>query len=96
MQFPIVVEWLIVAYFRVESGWYRNSKRLFEKMRTLAGKRKIKLTLVGSCGAGAASIGGIEVFNDMDRYDVNVVGFGCPSLLSPELAEKVRKANHHR
>ena len=66
-------------------------KDLLEKLRTLAGKRRIKLTLVGhSLGAGAASIAGIE-FNDMDKYDVNVVGFGCPSLLSPELSKKYEK-----
>jgi hypothetical protein len=66
-------------------------KELLEKLRKLTGKRNIKLILVGhSLGAGAASIAGIE-FNDMDNYSVEVVGFGCPALLSPELARKYER-----
>ena len=63
-------------------------KELLEKLRKLARKRGIKLTLVGhSLGAGAASIAGIE-FHHMNKFKVNVIGFGCPSLLSVELSKK--------
>lgn len=73
----------------------RGGKFLFEKHReTLedicrkTGKSKIKLKIVGhSLGAGAASIAGIE-FNDLDNFEVEVVGFGCPACLSKDLAEK--------
>lgn len=74
----------------LQSGKWLVSEHLelLEKLRTLAGKRRIKLTLVGhSLGAGAASIAGIE-FDDMDTFSVRVIGFGCPSLLSAELAKK--------
>lgn len=39
-------------------------------------------------GAGAASIAGIE-FSDNENFVVEVVGFGCPALLSKDLATKV-------
>eukprot|EP00536_Pseudo-nitzschia_multiseries_P000285 jgi/Psemu1/178309/e_gw1.4.3.1 len=71
-----------------ESGlWIANKHAgLLEKLRTLSNKRKIKLTLLGhSLGAGAATIAGIEL-NDNPFIDVQVVGFGCPALLSPELS----------
>jgi hypothetical protein len=50
----------------------------------------LRVTLVGhSLGAGAATIAGIELANDPEqKYDVNVVGFGCPALLSKDLAEQ--------
>jgi hypothetical protein len=75
----------------LQSGKWLVSEHqeLLEKLRTLAGKRRIKLTLVGhSLGAGAASIAGIE-FDHMDNVSVRVIGFGCPSLLSADLAKKI-------
>ncbi|VEU36834.1 unnamed protein product [Pseudo-nitzschia multistriata] len=71
-----------------ESGrWIaRKHVKLFEKIRLLSNKKKIKLTLLGhSLGAGAATIAGIELNGD-PFIDVEVVGFGCPALLSPELS----------
>ena len=38
-------------------------------------------------GAGAASIAAIE-FNDNPRIEANAIGFGCPALLSKELADQ--------
>lgn len=72
----------------------KGGKFLFEKHReTLeeickkAGRSKIKLKIVGhSLGAGAASIAGIE-FNELNNFEVEVVGFGCPACLSKDLAE---------
>ncbi|OEU07902.1 alpha/beta-hydrolase [Fragilariopsis cylindrus CCMP1102] len=72
-----------------DSGqWIANEHSdLFEKLRVLANKKKIKLTLLGhSLGAGAASIAGIEL-NDNPFIDVKVVGFGCPAMMSSELSE---------
>jgi hypothetical protein len=61
---------------------------ILEKLLHGSGKKKIRLTLIGhSLGAGAASIAGIEL-NDHPKFEVNVIGFGCPALLSKELAEK--------
>lgn len=74
--------------FIVNSGKFIFEKHLatLEELLALSGKSKIKLRLVGhSLGAGAASIAGIE-FNDHPKFDVEVVGFGCPALLSKELA----------
>lgn len=73
----------------------RGGRYLFHKHKTFledlcqrAGKSKIKLTLIGhSLGAGAASIAGIE-FSEIQSIDVEVVGFGCPALLSKDLAKK--------
>lgn len=77
----------------LESGQYLVKKHhnLLKKLCNLAGKKKVKLTLVGhSLGAGAASIAGIE-FNDNDMYEVEVFGFGCPALLSKDLSEKTKR-----
>jgi len=71
-----------------ESGqWIAKKHRdLLEKLRILSNKKRIKLTLLGhSLGAGAATMAGIEL-NDSLLVDVEVVGFGCPALLSPELS----------
>ena len=60
---------------------------MLEELLQKSGKSKIKLSLVGhSLGAGAASIAGMEG-NDDPRFEVDVVGFGCPALVSKELAE---------
>jgi hypothetical protein len=76
--------------FIVKGGKYlfEKHKALLEDLAGKAGRSKIKLTLVGhSLGAGAASIAGIE-FNELRNFDVDVYGFGCPAVLSKELAEK--------
>ena len=76
--------------FILESGKFLVEKHrdLLDKLLKESGKKKLKITLVGhSLGAGAASIAGIEL-NDDPRFDVEVIGFGCPALLSKELAEQ--------
>ena len=73
----------------LKSGKYLVQKhtKLLEELLQKSGKSKIKLSLVGhSLGAGAASIAGME-WNDDPRFEVDVVGFGCPALVSKELAE---------
>ena len=76
--------------FIVNSGKFiveKHTHMLQEILRN-SGKSKLKLTLVGhSLGAGAASIAGME-FQDNEKFDVQVVGFGCPALVSQELATK--------
>jgi hypothetical protein len=72
----------------VESGKYLVDLHMpmLEELLKNSGKSKIRLLLTGhSLGAGAASIAGIE-FNDHKQFDVRVVGFGCPALLSKDLA----------
>mmetsp|Transcript_26370 Transcript_26370/g.39952 ORF Transcript_26370/g.39952 Transcript_26370/m.39952 type:complete len:575 (-) Transcript_26370:162-1886(-) len=76
----------------LESGLYlfNKHKNLLKNLKDLAKKRKIRLTLVGhSLGAGSATIAGLE-FNDLNYIQAEVVGFGCPSLLSPDLSEQVK------
>jgi hypothetical protein len=82
---------------KAHSGICKGGKYLAEKhMSTMetfmkaSGKTKINLTLVGhSLGAGAASIAGIEL-QDRDDFDVQVIGFGCPALVSKELSESAQ------
>lgn len=51
---------------------------------------KVKVILIGhSLGAGAAVIAGMEL-REHDFLDVEVVGFGCPSLLSRDLSESTK------
>lgn len=74
----------------LESGQYLADKhtQLFRNLLQVSGKKKIKLTLIGhSLGAGAATIAGMEL-NELPEMDVQVVGFGCPALLSKELSQK--------
>lgn len=55
-----------------------------------SGKDRIRLYIVGhSLGAGAGAIAAME-FNEIDYITVEAVGFGCPSLLSPELSESTK------
>jgi len=71
------------------SGKYIAKKTLplLQKLRKIAKKRSVKLTLVGhSLGAGAASIAGMELQKNRN-LSVQVVGFGCPSLLSEDLSK---------
>lgn len=75
-----------------KSGTYLAEKHLdtFQEFLKASGKKKINLTLVGhSLGAGAASIAGIEL-QARDDFDVQVIGFGCPALLSKELSESTQ------
>eukprot|EP00934_Nitzschia_sp_Nitz4_P007119 Nitzschia sp. Nitz4//scaffold47_size129522//7382//9295//NITZ4_003532-RA/size129522-snap-gene-0.180-mRNA-1//1//CDS//3329552743//7109//frame0 len=79
---------------KAHSGICRSGKYLAEKHKeTLldllkaSGKKKIQLTLIGhSLGAGAASIAGMEL-QDLPEFDVKVIGFGCPALVSENLSE---------
>lgn len=71
------------------SGQYLVKKHtpLLEEMLDLSKKKKIKLTIVGhSLGAGAGSIAAYE-FNDNPNIEATAIGFGCPALLSREIAE---------
>lgn len=73
----------------LQSGKHLAEKHLdtFQEFLKASGKKKIKLTLVGhSLGAGAASIAGIEL-HEKDDFEVQVIGFGCPALLSKELSK---------
>ena len=77
----------------LRSGKYLVEKHegLLEHLRELAKKKKIKLTLIGhSLGAGAASIAGME-FREKDNIEVQVIGFGCPAILSQELSESTKE-----
>jgi pimeloyl-ACP methyl ester carboxylesterase len=77
--------------FILESGKYVADKHrgLLEELRVKSGKAKVKVTLVGhSLGAGAASIAGMELYNTSPKLEVKVIGFGCPALVSSDLAEK--------
>jgi hypothetical protein len=76
----------------LESGQYlaNKHKHLFKNLMQVSGKKKIKLTLIGhSLGAGAATIAGMEL-HDLPYLDVQVVGFGCPALLSKELSQQTK------
>lgn len=71
------------------SGKYLVDKhsKMMESLLQFSKKKKIKLSIIGhSLGAGTATIAGME-FNDNPMYDVSVVGFGCPALLSKDLSE---------
>jgi len=73
----------------LESGTYlvETHVELLRKLRKMATKDKVKLTLIGhSLGAGACSVAAMEL-NEFEDIEAKVVGFGCPSLLSKELAE---------
>ncbi|KAL7544925.1 hypothetical protein ACHAWF_008285 [Thalassiosira exigua] len=64
---------------------------LLYSLLKIARKEKVKLTLIGhSLGAGAASIAALIFNEDKDGIDANVVGFGCPALLSKELSESTK------
>lgn len=62
---------------------------ILELLRS-SGKSKVEITIIGhSLGAGAAAIAGMELNALKDpRISAKVVGFGCPALLSKDLAEK--------
>jgi hypothetical protein len=73
----------------MESGQYLANKHtgLFKNLLQVSGKKKINLTLIGhSLGAGAAAIAGMEL-KEQSYLDVQVVGFGCPALLSEGLSQ---------
>lgn len=66
----------------------KKHKKLFQDLLKSSGKPKLSLTLVGhSLGAGAASIIAMEYYDEED-FDVNVIGFGCPAIVSKDLSEK--------
>jgi hypothetical protein len=84
----------------LESGRYIATKHLdlLEQLREKANKKTVKITLIGhSLGAGAASIAGMELRalseakttpNNNKILVKQVIGFGCPALVSKELAEQ--------
>jgi hypothetical protein len=76
----------------VAGGRYLAQKQapMLRQLAEISGM-DLRVTLVGhSLGAGAATIAGIELANDRDRpCAVSVMGFGCPALLSRDLAEQV-------
>lgn len=55
-----------------------------------SGKSSVDLLIIGhSLGAGAASIAGMEFNARKDsKIKARVIGFGCPAILSKDLAEK--------
>ncbi|KAL7517858.1 hypothetical protein ACHAWX_002736 [Stephanocyclus meneghinianus] len=64
-----------------------HHRDLLRELMKMANKTNIKLTLIGhSLGAGAAAIAGI-IFNEEEpNVEANVIGFGCPALLSNDLS----------
>lgn len=78
----------------LQSGQYIAEKHLdlLEQLREKANKKTIKVTLIGhSLGAGAASIAGMELRAKASTTKIivkQVIGFGCPALVSKELAEE--------
>ena len=77
----------------LRAGHYLVSRHMptFENLLDLSKKKNIKITLVGhSLGAGAAAITGMEL-NELDNFDVQVIGFGCPAILSFDLSVSTKK-----
>ena len=77
----------------LESGKNLSNKYLpkLEALLKHSGRDKIRLTLVGhSLGAAAASIAAMELKQYEEWMTVEALGFGCPSLLSPELSESTK------
>lgn len=82
---------------KAHSGILEGGQHLVEKHKEMllkllesSGKRKVKLTCVGhSLGAGCASIIGMELRDD-PKFEVEVIGFGCPALVSKDLSEKTK------
>ena len=79
----------------LKSGQYLAKKHvhLLQNLLKVSGKRTVHLTLIGhSLGAGAASIAGMELQEIMgDRLKVQVIGFGCPALVSKNLSEQAKE-----
>ena len=76
----------------LEGGRYlaEKHKKLFKDLLKSSGKPKLSLTLVGhSLGAGAASIVAMEYYDEED-FECEVIGFGCPAMLSKELSEQTK------
>jgi hypothetical protein len=77
----------------LKSGLSLFKKHLptLKKLLEVSKRKKIRLFLVGhSLGAGAAAIAAME-FNEYDFITVEMVGFGCPSLLSQNLSLSTKK-----
>ena len=75
----------------LDSGKYlvQTHLALLENLKKMSGKRRLNITLIGhSLGAGAAAIAGMELKECPDNH-VNVIGFGCPALLSEDLSRDV-------
>lgn len=64
----------------------KHKRRLQKLLKDHGNKKPLRLYLVGhSLGAGAAAIAGME-FQKQPYADVKVLSFGCPALLSKDLA----------
>ena len=87
------------------SGEYLTKRhmKLLATLLQLSDKRKLDITLVGhSLGAGAATIAAMNMNSDQFSRDIgnggdnnvkvsaNVIGFGCPALLSQNLSLMTR------
>ncbi len=85
----------------VRSGEYlvARHKKLLSTLLNLSNKRKLDITLVGhSLGAGAATIAAMNMNSEQFSKDIgndgkatvkvstNVIGFGCPAILSQNLS----------
>ena len=85
----------------VRSGEYlvARHKKLLSTLLNLSNKRKLDITLVGhSLGAGAATIAAMNMNSEKFSKDIgkdgeasvkvsaNVIGFGCPAILSQNLS----------
>ena len=86
------------------SGEYltKRHKKLLSSLMQLSDKRKLDITLIGhSLGAGAATIAAMNMNSNQFATDIgnggdvkvsaNVIGFGCPALLSQNLSLMTRK-----
>lgn len=86
------------------SGEYltKRHKKLLSSLMQLSDKRKLDITLIGhSLGAGAATIAAMNMNSNQFANDIgnggdvkvsaNVIGFGCPALLSQNLSLMTRK-----
>jgi hypothetical protein len=85
--------------FQAHGGILRSGKYIVEKhierlkqLLEASGRSRLELYLFGhSLGAGSAAIAAMEFHDNYgDFMSVQAVGFGCPSLVSPELSEQYK------
>jgi len=75
----------------VDSGrWLVNENMELAKNLYDTVNGNLKIVVVGhSLGASAATIAGMEFKDAFPDIEIEVVGFGCPAMLSQDLGEKV-------
>jgi len=81
------------AHGGILTGGINLAEYYLPKLKELhfATRRKIQLVIIGhSLGAGTAAIAGMELKQYEDFIDIEVIGFGCPALLSKELSESTK------